>query len=83
MAKLVDGGPAGRAADMGGPHVLGIGDVARSYLKATGKRRIVASIPLPGRAIAGFRAGYNLTPDHADGRVTWEQWLSRRAAAAT
>lgn len=81
MAELVDRGPNGLADDMGGPHILSMDDVARSYLAATGKRRVVMSVPVPGKAIAGFRAGHNLTPEHADGKVTWEQWLARRAAA--
>jgi uncharacterized protein YbjT (DUF2867 family) len=83
MAELVDAGPAGRVADMGGPHVLDFRDIARAYLSATRKRRIVASLPLPGRTVAAFRAGHNLAPDHADGRVTWDEWLSRHVATAT
>jgi hypothetical protein len=27
--------------------------------------------------MAGFRAGHNLTLDHADGKVTWDEWLVR------
>jgi hypothetical protein len=65
---------------MGGPEVLDLRAVARTFLRATGRRRPVASLSVPGRAMAGFRAGHNLTPDHADGRITWEQWLATRAA---
>jgi hypothetical protein len=81
MAQLIDQGANGHATEMGGPEVLGIEDIVRSYLEATKKRRAVATLPVPGRAIAGFRAGHNLAPDHADGRITWGQWLSRNAAA--
>jgi uncharacterized protein YbjT (DUF2867 family) len=75
MAVLVDQGPSQRVPDMGGPEVLDMGDVIRSWLKAKGKRRLVLSMPIPGRAMAGFRAGYHLAPEHADGRITWDQWL--------
>jgi uncharacterized protein YbjT (DUF2867 family) len=82
MVALVEAGPAGRAADMGGPKVLDIRDVVRSYLQATGKRRAVVSLPVPGRTIAAFRAGYNLSSDHADGLISWNVWLESRAKGA-
>jgi uncharacterized protein YbjT (DUF2867 family) len=80
MASLLDGGPVGRAPDMGGPEVLGFDDIARAYLRATGKRRAVVRVALPGPTMAGFRAGHNLTPEHADGRITWDEWLALRVA---
>ena len=80
MASLIESGVEGHAPDMGGPVVLGFREIVRSYLRATGKRRIVAEAPVPGKAARGFRAGHNLTPEHADGRITWEQWLSQNAA---
>lgn len=77
MAALLDGGPIGAAPDMGGPEVLPFTDIVRAYLRARSKRRVVVRMPLPGRTIAAFRAGHNLTTDHADGRVTWDDWLAR------
>lgn len=78
IVSLVDGGVEGMAPDMGGPVALGFRDIVRTYLQATKKRRVVFEVPLPGSAIRGFRAGHNLTPEHADGRVTWEEWLAQR-----
>ncbi len=75
MASLVDAGPSHHVADMGGPKVLDVAYSVRSWLEAKGKRKPVVSVPIPGKASAGFRDGYNLTPEHADGRLTWEQWL--------
>jgi uncharacterized protein YbjT (DUF2867 family) len=79
MVSLIDGGVDGHAADMGGPRVLTFREIAHSYLTATGKRRAVVDVPLPGKAARGFREGHNLTPEHADGKITWEQWLSQHA----
>jgi hypothetical protein len=31
-----------------------------------------------GGLAAGFKAGHNCTPDHAEGKITWEQWLEQR-----
>ena len=81
MVSLIESGVDGHAPDMGGPTALTFAEIVRSYLKATGKRRAVVEVPLPGRAIRGFRAGHNLALDHPDGRITWEEWLSRNVAA--
>jgi uncharacterized protein YbjT (DUF2867 family) len=80
MTTLVDEGHEGHAPDMGGPEALDITDVVRTYLRAKGKRRAVVGLPVPGKAIKGFREGLNLTLDHADGRITWEEWLARTVA---
>ncbi|MFD0686425.1 SDR family oxidoreductase [Actinomadura fibrosa] len=68
-------GPAGRADDMGGPEVLTLEEMARSYLRARGRRRPLVPVPLPGRAARGFRAGHHLAPGHAVGKRTWQQFL--------
>jgi uncharacterized protein YbjT (DUF2867 family) len=78
LAGLAGQPPAGRVADMGGPQVRGIGDLAASYLRASGRRRRVLPVPLPGRAFAGFRRGGNLAPDEATGTVTFEGFLAGR-----
>ncbi len=75
MAAIVDQGPSQHVPDMGGPEILDMRGIVKSWLKAKGKRRAVLSVPLPGKAVAGFAAGHNLAPDHADGRITWAQWL--------
>ncbi len=75
MAAIVDQGPSQHVPDMGGPEVLDMRHVSKSWLEAKGKRRAVLSLPIPGKAVAGFAAGHNLTPGHADGRITWDQWL--------
>lgn len=81
MAALVDKGQEGHAPDMGGPVAVEMKDVVRAYLHATNKRRAVVAFPVPGKAAKGFRAGHNLTPDHADGTITWEDWLARNVAS--
>ncbi len=81
MVQHLAGGPAGRLPDIGGPQVRSFGDLARAWLKARRKRALVLPLPLPGRAAAAFRHGYNCTQEHAEGRITWEEWLSQRYVA--
>jgi uncharacterized protein YbjT (DUF2867 family) len=67
LAELALGAPAGRVPDL-----------ARAYLRATGRRRPVVRVPLYGRTYRAFRAGGHLAPDRAVGKVTFEEYLERR-----
>ncbi|MBO0812062.1 MAG: NAD(P)H-binding protein [Microlunatus sp.] len=82
LAQLALDDPAGIVAPLGGPKVYPLDQLARGYLAAIGKRRIILNLPTPGRAAAAFRAGANLALDHPDGTGTWEEYLASRFAAA-
>ncbi|MCE3555242.1 NAD(P)H-binding protein [Pseudonocardia sp. RS11V-5] len=75
LAALAAGPPAGRVADLGGPEVRAFDDLARAWLAADGRRRRVVTLPVPGRLAAAVRGGANLAPEHAAGRITFEQYL--------
>jgi uncharacterized protein YbjT (DUF2867 family) len=80
LVELVENGPVGQAADLGGPRVLLIEDMLRSWLKWRGKKRWVVSLPLPGKLAKAFRAGYNTCPDQPQhGQITWDDWLQKKA----
>jgi uncharacterized protein YbjT (DUF2867 family) len=68
----------GRAADLGGPQVLTIEELASSYLRAAGRRRPVVRVHVPGATARGFRAGGHLCPEHPDGTRTWAEFLAAR-----
>lgn len=76
LARLAQGEPAGMVPEMGGPEVHRATDLARMFLTATGKRRKVVPLRVPGRTFAAYRAGGNLTPQRAVGQRTFEQYLS-------
>ncbi|MFE3170972.1 SDR family oxidoreductase [Amycolatopsis sp. NPDC059090] len=75
LATLV-GAPAGRAPDLGGPEVRPAADLARAYARSRALRRPVLPVPMPGAAIRGYREGGHLSPGHADGRITFDQFLA-------
>jgi uncharacterized protein YbjT (DUF2867 family) len=81
LAELAAGPAERRVPDMGGPEVLGAAGLARAYLRARGRRRVVLPVRLPGAAFAGYRSGGHLAPDHAVGRVTFAQFLAERFGA--
>jgi uncharacterized protein YbjT (DUF2867 family) len=66
--------PRGHAADFGGPQILTL----RQMIAAWPGR--VRALPLPavGRVLRAFEEGRNTTPEHADGELTWAQYLANR-----
>ena len=81
LVELALGAPAGLVPDMGGPRVYEMAELVRSYLQARGMRRPILPIRLPGEAARAFRAGANLAPDQAAGRLTWEDFLAARMSS--
>jgi uncharacterized protein YbjT (DUF2867 family) len=78
LVELAVGTPAGLVPEMGGPVAYPAVELVRGYLRATGRRRALLPVRVPGRAAAALRAGANLTPAHAVGRRTWEEFLAER-----
>jgi uncharacterized protein YbjT (DUF2867 family) len=82
LVELAADGPRGRAPDLGGPEARGMGDLARTYLRAARRRRPVLTLPVPGRAARAVRDGALLVPGRAGGRRTWDAFLAERLAVA-
>lgn len=83
LVELATGAPAGHVPDLGGPHVRHTSDLARAYLRSIGRRRRVLPVRLPGKVFRGYRQGGHLTPDRADGRITFEEYLTEHSAPAS
>lgn len=78
LVALATGRPVGRAPDLGGPQVRTFRDLAAVYLRATGRRRVLLPLWLPGATFRAYRHGRHLTPAHADARRTFEEYLAHR-----
>ncbi|WP_433246366.1 SDR family oxidoreductase [Streptosporangium sp. CA-135522] len=78
LVELALGEPAGLVPDIAGPRVYGMDELARGYLRASGKRRLIMPVRTPGKAAAAYRAGANLAPERAVGRRTWEDFLAEQ-----
>jgi uncharacterized protein YbjT (DUF2867 family) len=79
LTDLVTGGPAGHAADVGGPAVMHIQELARVRRSVTGSAARLVPVP-PLWLLRDFDRGHHLCPDQQSGVITWEQWLREREA---
>lgn len=78
LAELADAPPAGRVPDIGGPERRTVRDLARVWTRATGSRRPVVPLALPGRLFGAYAAGHALVPGPEYGRTTFEDALTER-----
>lgn len=82
LVELTLGEPAGHVEEIGGPRIYTMKQLERSYLEASGKHRPVFTMKAPGKASRIYAQGANLTPDHAVGERTWEEFLAAKLATA-
>jgi len=76
LVALAEGAPQGRVADLGGPEEAEFADLVRRWLAATGQRKRVLRVPLPGAAGRRMRSGSLIPGPGADrGRQTFTEWL--------
>jgi hypothetical protein len=81
LVTLAAAPPRGRATDLGGPEEAELADLVRRYLTATGQRRRVLRVPLPGAAGRRLREGVLVPGPGADrGRQTFDEWLRQAPA---
>lgn len=79
LVELALGAPAGLVPDLVGPRVYTFPELARSYLRAAGKRRPLLPVPIPGGVGRAYKAGQNLSLDGAQvGKRSWEDFLAER-----
>ncbi|MDQ7907008.1 SDR family oxidoreductase [Phytohabitans sp. ZYX-F-186] len=78
IAALLAAGPSRRVENLGGPAVQTSEEIVRSWLRATGKRRPVLSLRLPGKTARAMRGGLLTTPDQPTGTRTWQGYLAER-----
>jgi uncharacterized protein YbjT (DUF2867 family) len=76
LAELALGKPAGRVPDLGGPRVWDAADAVRAVLRASGRRRPVLPLPLPGKTMKAVRDGGLLARGGVRGRRGLEEFLA-------
>ncbi|MET0693431.1 MAG: NAD(P)H-binding protein [Propionibacteriaceae bacterium] len=81
LVALVAAGPQGRVDDLGGPEVRDVTELARAWLAAHHRSRVVLPLRLPGKLARAYRNGWHCTPQHAEGVITFDDYLQARTTA--
>lgn len=76
LLDAAEGAAAGRIADLGGPTIYDVADLARSVATALDRRRPIVRVNYPGLVWTAFRAGANLTENRDDSGLTWNEFLA-------
>jgi uncharacterized protein YbjT (DUF2867 family) len=77
VARLATESPAGLTEDVAGPSVERMADLVRRYLRATGSKRPVLEVPIPGAWGRSLRDGSLLPKGKAIlGMQTFDEWLA-------
>jgi uncharacterized protein YbjT (DUF2867 family) len=77
LVALFERGPSGHVPDLGGPQILSIEEMAQSYLRHRCRQATIHAVEPASEMLTMMRTGIILTPEHAEGKVTWEQYLER------
>jgi len=79
MCEIVATGLRGRLPDLGGPEVLTVSELARTWLSLRGMHRVLLPLWLPGKVAHGFRHGYHTCPDKPlRESITWREWVQKK-----
>ena len=80
LVAIASGDPRGLASELAGPREERMADLVRRYLAATGQRRPVIEVPVPGAWGRAMRNGSLLAPAGARRRrQTFGEWLATQA----
>ena len=79
LVSLTAEGASGRVPDIGGPERRTGRGLADAWRRATGSRKPVVVLRLPGKAFAAYAAGHHLVPGEPYGSITFEAYLASEA----
>ena len=79
LVELVEAGPSGLVADIGGPEQLTVRSAIDTWQRAAGTHKPVWTIPLGGRMMRAMRAGEHMPGLPGYGKGTFAQYAEREA----
>jgi uncharacterized protein YbjT (DUF2867 family) len=75
LTELVGEPVIGRAADIGGPEIRPVPELARAWKAARGSRRPVVPVSVPGKIFRAFKDGAAVVDGTPYGRITFGEYL--------
>ena len=82
LVELVDAGPSGRVADIGGPEKLQLRAAIDTWQNAAGTKKPVLTMHLPLAFLKAMRAGKHMTAMPGYGRQTFADYAATAAPVA-
>ena len=79
LTSLAQDDPAGRVPDFGGPEILTATELAQAVGEANGRFRRIVPLKVPGETFRAYADGGHLAPEHRDGEITFQEYLTERA----
>lgn len=79
LADRLEAGPEAGVSELAGPRVERVDELARTWARATGVRRLPLPVPAVGPVLKAVRAGGLTSPGAPRSRVTFAEWLRERA----
>ncbi len=70
--------PTNQLLEVGGPEVLRLGEMARTWMDVQGLRYPIIHQDSADVIAEGRRTGYSTCPDYRYGNITWAQWVQRK-----
>ncbi len=75
LADLALASPTGAIQEIGGPQVLSLREMARTWISLRQMRRAILPLWIAGKVAAGYRRGDNTCAECLRGQITWAQWV--------
>jgi uncharacterized protein YbjT (DUF2867 family) len=79
LAELVEAGPSGHVADVGGPEQLTVRQAIDIWQQAAGTHKPVWTVPLGGKMIRSMRAGAHMPGLPGYGKETFAEYAAKEA----
>lgn len=76
LGEIAHGEPAGRVPDVSGPEVRTLGELARTWRQADGRRLLPLRLPTVGKVGRPLGEGAICNPAAAAGGPTFDRWLA-------
>jgi uncharacterized protein YbjT (DUF2867 family) len=75
LVLLMEHGPSRQTPELGGPQILSLEAMAQIYVHLRGRQATIRSAESTDELYTMMRTGIIVTPGHAEGKITWEQYL--------
>lgn len=75
LVTCLSGKPSGLLPDFGGPEILSLEEMVKTYLEIAGLHTSLTVNPLENNRYSLFASGVNLCPDYKEGHIRWREFI--------